>query len=47
VAKADEAKAQDTTKRKTMFVLGTNDRLSANSLSTAVATTQFSWGDPA
>jgi hypothetical protein len=30
-----------------MFVLGTNDRFSANSLSTAVATTQFSWGDPA
>lgn len=31
----------------TMFVLGTNDRFSANSLSTAVTTTQFSWGDPA
>jgi hypothetical protein len=30
-----------------MFVLGTNDRFSANSLSTAVATTAFSWGDPA
>lgn len=30
-----------------MFVLGTNDRFSGNSLSTAVATTQFSWGDPA
>jgi hypothetical protein len=30
-----------------MFVLGTNDRFSANSLSTAVTTTQFSWGDPA
>lgn len=30
-----------------MFVLGTNDRFSANALSTAVATTQFSWGDPA
>jgi hypothetical protein len=31
----------------TMFVLGTNDRFSANRLSTAVTTTQFSWGDPA
>lgn len=31
----------------TMFVLGTNDRFSANSLSTAVTTTNFSWGDPA
>ena len=31
----------------TMFVLGTNDRFSGNSLSTAVTTTQFSWGDPA
>jgi hypothetical protein len=31
----------------TMFVLGTNDRFSANSLSTAVTTTAFSWGDPA
>lgn len=30
-----------------MFVLGTNDRFSANRLSTAVTTTQFSWGDPA
>jgi hypothetical protein len=30
-----------------MFVLGTNDRFSGNSLSTAVTTTQFSWGDPA
>lgn len=30
-----------------MFVLGTNDRFSANSLSTAVTTTQYSWGDPA
>lgn len=30
-----------------MFVLGTNDRFSANALSTAVTTTQFSWGDPA
>lgn len=30
-----------------MFVLGTNDRFAANALSTAVATTQFSWGDPA
>lgn len=30
-----------------MFVLGTNDRFSANALSTAVATTNFSWGDPA
>lgn len=30
-----------------MFVLGTNDRFSGNRLSTAVATTQFSWGDPA
>ena len=31
----------------TMFVLGTNDRFAGNSLSTAVTTTQFSWGDPA
>ncbi len=31
----------------TMFVLGTNDRFSANALSTAVTTTQWSWGDPA
>lgn len=31
----------------TMFVLGTNDRFAANALSTAVTTTQFSWGDPA
>jgi hypothetical protein len=31
----------------TMFVLGTNDRFSANSLSTAVTTTNLSWGDPA
>ena len=31
----------------TMFVLGTNDRWSANTLSTAVTTTNFSWGDPA
>lgn len=30
-----------------MFVLGTNDRWSANALSTAVTTTNFSWGDPA
>lgn len=30
-----------------MFLLGTNDRFSANALSTAVTTTQFSWGDPA
>jgi hypothetical protein len=30
-----------------MFVPGTNDRWSANALSTAVTTTQFSWGDPA
>lgn len=30
-----------------MFVLGTNDRFSGNRLSTAVTTTQFSWGDPA
>jgi hypothetical protein len=30
-----------------MFVLGTNDRFSGNSLSTAVTTTNFSWGDPA
>lgn len=30
-----------------MFVLGTNDRWSANRLSTAVTTTNFSWGDPA
>lgn len=30
-----------------MFVLGTNDRFSGNTLSTAVTTTQFSWGDPA
>ena len=31
----------------TMFVLGTDPRASANVLSTAVTTTQFSWGDPA
>lgn len=31
----------------TMFVLGTNDRWAANRLSTAVTTTNFSWGDPA
>jgi len=31
----------------TMFVLGTNDRFAGNRLSTAVTTTQFSWGDPA
>lgn len=31
----------------TMFVLGTNDRWSGNALSTAVTTTNFSWGDPA
>lgn len=31
----------------TMFVLGTDPRASANRLSTAVNTTQFSWGDPA
>ncbi len=30
-----------------MFVLGTNDRFGANQLSTAVTTTNFSWGDPA
>ncbi len=30
-----------------MFVQGTNDRWSGNSLSTAVTTTNFSWGDPA
>lgn len=30
-----------------MFVLGTNDRWAANALSTAVTTTNFSWGDPA
>ncbi len=30
-----------------MFVLGTDPRSGANILSTAVATTQFSWGDPA
>lgn len=30
-----------------MFLLGTNDRWSANRLSTAVTTTNFSWGDPA
>jgi hypothetical protein len=30
-----------------MFVLGTNDRFSGNRLSTAVTTTNFSWGDPA
>jgi hypothetical protein len=30
-----------------MFVLGTDPRASANALSTAVTTTQFSWGDPA
>jgi hypothetical protein len=30
-----------------MFVLGTDPRASANVLSTAVTTTQFSWGDPA
>ena len=31
----------------TMFVLGTDDRWSANTLSTAVSTDLFSWGDPA
>lgn len=31
----------------TMFVPGTDDRWSANVLSTAVASTAFSWGDPA
>lgn len=30
-----------------MFLLGTNDRWAANALSTAVTTTNFSWGDPA
>lgn len=30
-----------------MFLLGTDDRWSANALSTAVTTTQYSWGDPA
>lgn len=30
-----------------MFVLGTDYRSAANRLSTAVTTTQFSWGDPA
>jgi hypothetical protein len=30
-----------------MFLLGTNDRWAGNRLSTAVTTTQFSWGDPA
>jgi hypothetical protein len=30
-----------------MFVLGTDPRSGANVLSTAVTTTQFSWGDPA
>ena len=30
-----------------MFVQGTNDRWAANTLSTAVTTTDFSWGDPA
>lgn len=30
-----------------MFLLGTNDRWSGNTLSTAVTTTNFSWGDPA
>jgi hypothetical protein len=30
-----------------MFVLGTDFRSGANILSTAVATTDFSWGDPA
>jgi hypothetical protein len=30
-----------------MFVLGTNPRSGANILSTAVTTTDFSWGDPA
>lgn len=30
-----------------MFVLGTNDRWYVNSLSTAVTTTIFSFGDPA
>jgi len=30
-----------------MFVRGTDDRWAGNTLSTAVTTTQFSWGDPA
>lgn len=30
-----------------MFVPGTDDRFSGNTLSSAVTTTQFSWGDPA
>jgi hypothetical protein len=30
-----------------MFILGTDPRASANVLSTAVASTAFSWGDPA
>lgn len=31
----------------TMFLLGTNDRWAGNTLSTAVTTTNYSWGDPA
>lgn len=31
----------------TMFLLGTDDRWAGNTLSTAVTTTNYSWGDPA